>query len=322
MQRLTASVVLTTVIVAFVTAATAQEKLVAKVNGVGISAAEFERSWKSFLQQSGIPASHQDKSGDDKINDLKKKVVDSLVDQELLFQEARKKKLSATDEKIATEAEVVKKRFPDAAAFQAALKQNALTEDSFKVYLGRNLSIQNLVEQDVATNLKVSDAEVHDFYAGNRDKFEIPEQVRARHILVKVDGKADAAAKDAARKKAEELLIQVKGGADFAELAKKNSDCPSAPKGGDLGFFPHGQMVEPFDKAVFALKPGEVSVVIETQFGYHVIKLEERKDAGLVSEKDVAAEIKDYLKSQKLNEAMIARVKTLREKAKVEVLIK
>lgn len=308
--------------------------LVAKVNGVGISQAEFDRSWKAFMQQSGIPPTHQDKAGDGKLGEMRQKVVDTLVDQELLFQEAKQKKLIVTAEKVAAEVAVVEKRFPDPAAFKEALKQNDLTEESFKAYLSRNLSIQNLVEQDVAKGLTVSDAEAHDFYAGNKDKFETPEQVHARHILVKVDDKVDEKAdektkaatleanKEAARKKAEGLLKEVQGGADFAEVAKKGSDCPSAPKGGDLGFFPHGQMVEPFDKAAFGLKTGEMSGLVETQFGFHIIKVEERKEAGLVPEPEVAPEIKDYLKQQKLVEAVEARLKALRTKAKIEILLK
>ena len=178
------------------------------------------------------------------------------------------------------------------------------------------------MEQVIAKSVVVSDAEVHDFYTGNKEKFESPEQAHARHILVAVDEKADEKNRQAAKAKADDLLTQLKGGASFEDLAKKNSDCPSAPQGGDLGFFGHGQMVPEFDSAAFALKPGELSGVVSTKFGYHIIKLEEIKAAGLVPELEVAPKIREYLTSQKTGAAVEQRIKTLREKAKIEILVK
>jgi len=130
--------------------------------------------------------------------------------------------------------------------------------------------------------------------------------------------KADEKTRQAGLAKAEDLLAQLKGGANFAELAKKSSDCPSAPQGGDLGFFGHGQMVPEFDEAAFALKPGEISGVVTTKFGYHIIKLEEKKDAGLVPEIEAAPRIREYLVGQKTGVAVEEKIKTLREKAKIE----
>jgi peptidyl-prolyl cis-trans isomerase C len=105
----------------------------------------------------------------------------------------------------------------------------------------------------------------------------MPEQVHARHILVKVDPKADATQKAAARKKIEDIQKQLKNGEDFSELAKKASDCPSNAKGGDVGYFGRGQMVKPFEDAAFSLKPGEVSGIVETEFGLHLIKVMDKK---------------------------------------------
>jgi peptidyl-prolyl cis-trans isomerase C len=178
------------------------------------------------------------------------------------------------------------------------------------------------VEKEIATQVVVSDADVHEFYTGNKDKFEQPEQARARHILVQVDEKADEKTRQAARAKADDLLAQLKGGANFEELAKKSSDCPSAPQGGDLGFFAHNQMVPAFDEAAFALKPGETSGVVETEFGYHIIRLEEKKAPGLVPEQQASGKIREFLLSQKTVAAVEQRVKALRENAKIELLLK
>jgi len=294
--------------------------IVAKVNGVGLSQAEFDRNWEYFLKRSGIPAGHADKEG--KVTEFRKQVLDRLIDEELLFQEAKNLKMLVGKDVVDAEIEKARSQFPTPEAFKEALVQNKLTDDGLRALLTRNLSIQSFVEKGVAKGIAVSDAEVHDFYTGNKDKFESPEQAHARHILVAVDEKADEKTRQAGKAKADDLLAQLKGGANFEELAKKSSDCPSAPQGGDLGFFGHGQMVPEFDTAAFALKPGDLSGVVTTKFGYHIIKLEEKKDAGLVPETDVAPKIREYLTSQKTEAAVEQEIKTLREKAKIELVMK
>jgi peptidyl-prolyl cis-trans isomerase C len=294
--------------------------IVAKVNGVGLSREEFDRSWEFFLQRSGIPAGHADKDG--KVVEFRKQVLDRLIDEELLFQEAKSLKMLVGKDVVDAEIEKARSQFPTPEAFTEALSQNKLTEAGLRAVFSRNLSIQDYVENVIAKGVVVSDAEVHDFYAGNKDKFESPEQAHARHILVTVDEKADEQTHQTGKAKADDLLAQLKGGANFEELAKKSSDCPSASQGGDLGFFGHGQMVQEFDEAAFALKPGELSGVVTTKFGYHIIKLEEKKDAGLVPELDAAPRIREYLASQKTGAAVELKLKTLREKAKIELVMK
>ena len=145
------------------------------------------------------------------------------------------------------------------------------------------------------------DDEVAEYYALHKDdKFTEPEQVRARHILVKADGDSSPDAKAAARKKAEDLLAKVKAGADFAALAKASSeDSGSAANGGDLGLFPRGRMAPPFEEAAFALPAGGVSGVVETSFGFHVIKIEEHRPGGVKPLEAVHDELVDGLKQER-----------------------
>lgn len=135
---------------------------------------------------------------------------------------------------------------------------------------------------DFASQAHPTDQEVAAYYADHRDdRFTEPEQVRARHVLVKVAPGADDEAKAGARKKAEALLARVKAGEDFAALAKKSSDDPgSAPQGGDLGLFARGRMTPTFEDVAFTLEPGQVSEIVETPFGLHIIKVEEHKPGG------------------------------------------
>ena len=145
-----------------------------------------------------------------------------------------------------------------------------------------------------------------------------PEAMRASHILLKAD---TPETKAVAKTKADDLLTQIKGGADFAALAKQHSNDGSAPNGGDLGFFPRGQMVKAFEEAAFALKPGEVSPIVETEFGYHIIKGAEHRDARTVPLAEVSDRIAQALRQQKQQALAQEYVQSLKTKGKVEILM-
>ncbi len=133
--------------------------------------------------------------------------------------------------------------------------------------------------KDYSSQVQITEDQLYDYYDDHRREYVQEEEVRARHILAKVPEGASEKVDQEAKKKMEGLLSRVKAGGDFAKLAQENSDCPSSSKGGDLGFFGRGQMAKPFEDAAFSLKVGEISDVIKTEFGYHIIKVEERKEA-------------------------------------------
>jgi peptidyl-prolyl cis-trans isomerase C len=160
-----------------------------------------------------------------------------------------------------------------------------------------------------------SDAQVREFYDKNPDRFET---ARASHILFKVDEKADEATKKKVLAQAQAVLKQVKGGADFAALAKKHSADGSAQQGGDLGVFNKGQMVPAFDEATFSMLPGQISDLVTTQFGYHIIKVTERKP---VPFDQVSPKIKEFLAEQQKRARAQAFIDSLKQKAKIEVLV-
>jgi peptidyl-prolyl cis-trans isomerase D len=180
----------------------------------------------------------------------------------------------------------------DLAAWYEQHKNEYLPEPKIRLqYLFFN------AEDDLA-QVQVSDDTLKARYEAEREKYFQPEQRHARHVLLRVTEQDDAAVREAKKKTAEEVLAQARAGKDFAELAKKYSEDSSAKNGGDLGFFSKGAMVESFDKAVFQLKPGEISGVVETVFGYHVIKLEEVREATTRAFEQVKAELADQLRRQ------------------------
>jgi parvulin-like peptidyl-prolyl isomerase len=214
-----------------------------------------------------------------------------------------------------------REQVPDPARRRLDLEHGGFTEATYAEYVRRELSIRRLVERDVASRVRITPADVRAFYESNADRFSEPPEVRARHVLVTVAPDADAEARAEARRKIDEVLAAARGGTDLAELAQRYSDDSTAEAGGDLGWFPPGRMVPAFDQAAFSLEPGELSGVVETPFGFHVLRVEERRPGVQRPEAEVRDEIRAHLREERIREAIAARVAELRAKARIEVLI-
>ena len=290
---------------------------VARVNGVTISALELKRANKVMIagQRGAAPSAEQQK-------EMEKQALQQLISAELLYQAGQKLETKDLDKQIDEKLSQGMARFPNKDDFAKALKDLDMTENDLRDYTRRDLIISNFVEKTIIPKITVSEEDARKFYDQNADKFTRPESVRASHILIGADPKATADEKKTAREKADKLRKELAGGADFAALAKANSTCPSSQQGGDLGTFGKGQMVPAFEQAAFAMKPGDISDVVETQFGYHIIKLTEKKPSDKIEFKDVRPRIEEFLKTQKVGAAVNEYVETARKTAKIEVLLK
>jgi peptidyl-prolyl cis-trans isomerase C len=168
------------------------------------------------------------------------------------------------------------------------------------------------IKKEVIDKIKVSEEDMNLYYKSHKNEFTVPEQVKARHILIRVDKSASEEDKKKAKEKAEALLKQIKKGEDFEKLASEFSEDPgSKKKGGDLGYFSRGKMIKPFEDAAFSLKPGEVSEVVETPFGYHIIKVADKKP----EEVQPFEKVKDEVRNKVFEEFRQARVKEFIDKA-------
>ena len=289
-------------------------EVVLKVNGVAVTRAELDRASQALLAQSRMPAP----TDPEQKKKIEEAAQNQLISAEVLYQTAKKEEVPELDKKVQAKFDEGKARFPANEDFEKALKENGLTIQELKDLLRRDIVISSYVEKQVTSKITITAEQVKKFYDENSDKFKKPESVHASHILIGVDPKATPEEKQKAKLKADDLLKQVKAGADFAELAKKDSTCPSAKNGGDLGEFGRGQMVKPFEEAAFDLKVGETSAVVETQFGYHIIKSTGKTEAGTVPFDQVKGKIEEYLKGMELQKQVIAKVDELKKSAKVE----
>ncbi|PLX42768.1 MAG: peptidylprolyl isomerase [Deltaproteobacteria bacterium] len=292
---------------------------VAVVNDVAITKADFDRELSAYLVnlQASTGGQH---AGNIAPNDqIKSDVIKTLIEKELIYQEGVKNPPADLDAKVEENYNAVLARMPSEDDFKKALEKDNLTEESLHELLKRSVILNNYIENVLGKDVEISEEEVKTFYDDNPQYFDVPEKVHASHILIAPEGEGDEA-KAAAKKKAEGLREQIVGGADFAETAKENSTCPSAPNGGDLGTFERGKMVPEFEEAAFALKPGEVSDVVETKFGYHIIKAQEVTEAGKMPMEDVHDKIAAFLRRNAINEKLGVKIEELRAAGSVEIV--
>lgn len=289
--------------------------VLARVNGEAVTKADFDRLIKNREANANqsIPADRRD--------EIYRKTLDELVTYTVLSQATKARKVIVTDAEVDSHVQQLRARFPTEDAFKKALDARGMTIDKLKEDTRVDISINKMVENEVASQPVPSDAQVREFYDKNPDKFKQDEAVRASHILFRVEENADAATKKKALDEAQAVLKQARGGADFAELAKKHSADGSAQQGGDLNFFTRGQMVPAFDQAAFAMKPGEISDIVTTQFGYHIIKVTDRRAASTVPFEQVSGRIKEFLTEQQKQQKAEAFIESLKQKAKIEVLV-
>lgn len=243
---------------------------------------------------------------------LEEKALDQAIGAKLLLDQAAKLDLPVSAADIDAEVAKAVAQVGGAENYRKALAAQGITEEQFRKELEKGAKVNKLVEQACSSVAEPTDDEVAAFYAAHKAEYVAPEQVLCQHILVK-------GSDDAALDKIKGIRARiVDGRADFAEEAKKHSDCPSGQQGGSLGWFGRGMMVPEFDKVAFEMAKGEVSNIVTTQFGYHIIYKADQKGGGQQTLVDVHDQIRDLLRHEARGRAMDAYVAELREKATIE----
>jgi len=337
------------------------EDTVATVNGKAIMLSEFKKEFGNVVDQykHNAPALLEDA---DKVSRIKTQVLDDMVDKALLQQEAEKKKVKVFSRELEAGVKEVKERFRTDdegkkltdeeldAMFLGELKKQGLSYSQFEERIKRDLSIRKFVNETLRPTLKAPELkDVQEFFdkvkfvvegdstplkgMGEQEAGEmvtlarqlhelLSARVHARHILIRVARDAKPSERAEALKKIQGLKKQIDGGADFEDLAKKNSQDPdSAVRGGDLGYVVAGMTVPEFEKAAFALNVGDISNVVETPFGYHLIRVDEKRAARKLNFDDVKDDLGQFLFGQRLQRKLEAKVKELRAAATIQTFM-
>jgi len=298
---------------------TVPENVVAAVNDAFVSRTDFDREFnrlKTSMAQAGQPVDESQTA------EIETKALDNLIYGELLYQESGKQGIEITDSDLEAKLSTLKERFGSEENFAKALAQMSLNEEEVKIQVRRGMAVERLVDREVVQKTTVAGQEVKAFYDEHPDLFKQPEQVQASHILIAVGAPADQAQKDKARQKIEGIQYRLKNGEDFAVLAREASDCPSKEKGGELDYLTRGQTVKPFEDAAFALEPGRMSDIVETDFGYHIIKVTDKKPETVLPYEEVQDKLQEYLKQNKVKENVNQYMAAFKEKAEIKVYLK
>ena len=298
--------------------AAAPGKEAASVNGKPIFKSQYERDLSMFQKraaQEGRPLNDAD------LTTVKKRILENLIEAEVLYQQSQKQGVKVDEQAINEQIDKIKKRFPDEAAYKKALEGMDVSETEIRAQFQRGLAINQLIDTNVRQKITVTEEESNKFYNDNPNLFKQPEQVKASHILIKAAPDAEESKKVQARKKIETVQKKVSQGEEFGLLAKANSEGPTAQREGDLGYFSRGQMVKPFEDAAFALNIGEVSGIVETQFGYHLIKVTDKKPARTIPYKEVQLKLEQHLKNEKEKTEIQGYIENLKKSATIKRFI-
>lgn len=249
---------------------------------------------------------------------LEEKALEQAIGAKLLIDRATQLDMPVTAGDVDAEVKKVVEQVGGEENFKAALKAQNLSEEKFRKELEKGVRVNMLVNQACAHVPEPSEADVAAFYEAHKAEYVTPHQVLCQHILVKTEAKDAPDAKAAALDKIRAIRERILAGGDFAEEARAHSDCPSGQQGGSLGWFSRGMMVPEFDKAAFEMKKGDVSDVVATQFGYHIIYKADEKGGEAQTLVDAHDQIKDLLRHEARGRAMDEFVAELRDQAQIE----
>lgn len=287
------------------TAGCARKEVAARVNGEAIYKAELDQQVEKLKEM--YPQMFEGADGEGRLLEFRQQTLNSMINTILWQQAAEERGVTVTDAQVQKRIDELKAGFPEAAQFEQALEQSGMTLEELKDQV-RN---QILTEALISPASEVSEEDVREFYEANKAQFTEAAAIRASHILFNEADKALA----------ESVLAQIRDGADFAELARQHSEDPaSASGGGDLGW-PAVPYVPEFQQALEGLEINEISDLVQTQFGWHIIKAAERREERVRPLEEVTEQIEQSIIQQRNAEAYQVFLAELREKADIEILI-
>ena len=293
--------------------------IVARVNGEPVYKDELtpftEQELKKFKKY-GMTRKQSPKV----MKHMEKRALEKLIAQELLVQESRNIKVDDIEKKVDEGVKRVKIKYKTEENFKSYLESNNLTEESMRENIRKGIYIEAYLEEKGIRNPVIPEEEIKSYYEETKENYRRDEYIKASHILIKADENASQEEKDAARGKAEKIRTEIIGGKDFAAMAREFSEDGRAANGGDLNYIKRGFMPPEFDSVAFALKKDDVSDVVQTKYGFHIIKVFDKKPAGISPYEEVRSFIEKYLQKELSSKKMASHMEELKSKAKIEVL--
>ena len=293
------------------------KKVVARVNGKPIYEErvkpEVENGLRKFRKY-GMRI-----EAPDLVKRLQSRALDKVIGEELILQESQRLPVEDMDEKVRQKLRDLERKHGTGERFEKYLKRNNLTMEGVRASLRARVCVDEYLKEKGISEPQIPEERIKEAYGRDPNSYYREESIKVSHILISVDGIVGAAEDEKARQKAEAIRNEILEGKDFAELAKEHSDCNSASGGGSLRYIKRGYMPEEFDRVAFALEKDAVSGVVKTKFGYHIIKVFDKRPAGVTPYEDVRDLIKRHLQQQESKRKLEAHIAELRNKAKIEI---
>jgi len=290
--------------------------VVARVNGVPILGGDLTAALNTLVPLS----SYHENVKPEKLDELRTKALDSLIDEELRYQEAVRLKMRVPPADVEQALVRARKAYRTPEEFERARHEAGATMPQLRASILRALLIRKTYEQVVGSKCAVTENDAATYYRENTARFVLPEQVRMSIITIGVERSASPREWERARHEAEELAHRIAAGASFEALAREHSSDPSKTKGGDLGFVHRGQLIDEFERALTPLRPGQVSPVVQTIYGFHLLRLVEVRSATQKTFAEMKSTIVRDLTETRCNEAGAEWSKRLRKAASIEIV--
>lgn len=272
-----------------------------KINDREVTHGEFQETFKKlFLEGESAEVK------DEELKNLKAALVNQFIEEELILEEAKRLALDVSDSEVLKETEEIKKEYAGE-GFESNILNKYGSMDKWKKEIKKKLFLAKVVDKAIASKITVKEDEARRYYKGHLSDYKRKEQARARMIVVKTEEEAN------------QVKERLKKGEDFARLAQEISLGPEGKKGGDLGFFARGEMPKEFEDVVFPLPAGKISNVIKTAYGYHIFRVEEKREAKDLKFSEVKEQIINKIKRERSDAEFQTWMKELKQGARIEV---
>lgn len=249
------------------------------------------------------------------------RILDRLIGDQLIYQESQKLAIESLEELVGQELKALHAKYGGGERFKRFLRSKGLTRTSLRESLRAKVRVAEYLRRRGISDPDIPEARIREAYEKHPDAYTREETVKVSHILIEASRDSGPAAAQQAHEEAERIRRQILNGEDFGTMARKHSDCNSASGGGDLGYVERGYLPTEFDRVAFSLEPDTVSEVVETRFGFHIVKVVDRKPAGMAPLEEVRPIIRKFLQQEESGRRLAAHIEELKQNARIEILL-